>query len=78
MRMSINTPPSFRFSMILQSARPTPRLMSVEEVAGILPEDILPGEERFAVLEGLKCWLRREGAADFFFQITLLSPVSYC
>ncbi|KAJ7283241.1 hypothetical protein C8J57DRAFT_1120676, partial [Mycena rebaudengoi] len=64
-RKPVNCPPSFRFSTV----RPIMRLVSVEEAAGISPNNIRPGEERFAVEEGTACRLQREGAADFLFRI---------
>ncbi|KAJ7693583.1 hypothetical protein B0H17DRAFT_1059079, partial [Mycena rosella] len=73
MRMAVNAPPSFRFS----TARPAMRLMSMEEASGIRPEDILPGEERFAVEDGTLCRLRREGAADFFFRMPYHPPPTF-
>ncbi|KAJ7507244.1 hypothetical protein B0H11DRAFT_2219071 [Mycena galericulata] len=64
-RLAVNSPPSFRFSVV----RPKVPLLSVEEISGIRREDIRPGEERFAVEEGTPCRLKREGKADFLFRI---------
>ncbi|KAJ6541886.1 hypothetical protein B0H19DRAFT_1175068 [Mycena capillaripes] len=68
-RSPVNSPPSFRFTTV----QPEIRLQSVEEVAGISREDIRPGEERFSVVEGTACRLRRGGALEFLFRIPVRS-----
>ena len=51
------------------------RVLSLEEKMGVRREDIRPGEERYILIEGQECVLRRSGKRDVSFTVPTRSPV---
>jgi hypothetical protein len=51
------------------------RLPSLEENMGILRKDIRDGEERFVLIEGQECLLKRPGIEDVGFKVPVRSPI---
>ena len=51
----------------------TSRLYSLERSFGIPQEDILPGEEKFVLLEGTACLLKRPCMRSVYFEVPIRS-----
>ncbi|ETW75065.1 hypothetical protein HETIRDRAFT_108286 [Heterobasidion irregulare TC 32-1] len=68
----VNSPAGYKIYVLPRVGRmlgiPGP-LMSWEVATNIPRKDIKDGEERFSVLEGSPCMLRRPGKDDFFFAV---------
>jgi len=52
------------------------RIYSLERGFGIPQEDILPGEEKFVLLEGTNCVLVRPGMRSVHFEVPIRSPLN--
>ncbi|KII84214.1 hypothetical protein PLICRDRAFT_95561 [Plicaturopsis crispa FD-325 SS-3] len=48
---------------------PTSRLCSVERAFGVAQKDILPGHEKFTLLEGTACLFKRPGQMPIYFEV---------
>ncbi|KAI1790104.1 hypothetical protein LXA43DRAFT_1095819 [Ganoderma leucocontextum] len=48
---------------------PLARVFSIEDAVGLVPESILPGEEKFVLKDGYTCLLKRKGRKDMVFMV---------
>ncbi|KII84210.1 hypothetical protein PLICRDRAFT_179876 [Plicaturopsis crispa FD-325 SS-3] len=48
---------------------PTSRLCSAERAFGVAQKDILPGQEKFILLEGTACLFKRPGKQPIYFEV---------
>ena len=72
---AVNSPLEFSLWMPMPSIKSLPShlipLPSLEERMGVRREDIRDGEERFVLVEGQDCFLRRPGLEDVAFTVPI-------
>ena len=67
----VNSPFPFELWSIADAscARPALRITSLERTWGVAQKDIIAGEEKFVLRDGMKCILRRPGRRDVLFTV---------